>query len=76
MIGRRGLIQAAFSTKEARELSIIENVDMFLFKDEVESSMNEESKQEMAPGVSTVSRGMMRRTDFLIEKCKMIENNE
>lgn len=41
MIGRRGLVQAASTTKEVREISRIKNVEVFLMRDEIEKSMTD-----------------------------------
>ena len=65
MVGRRGIVQSAFSIKEIRELSKIPQLKMYAFKNEVERGLNEESLLEMKPGTSPFSRGIKRRTEFL-----------
>mgnify|MGYP003880831757 CR=1 FL=1 len=47
MVGRRGFIQAAFTTKELRGLTSIKDVEYYLVKEELESSMNEQSLIEL-----------------------------
>jgi NADPH-dependent glutamate synthase beta subunit-like oxidoreductase len=41
LIARRGMYQSAFTTKEIREISRVEGVKMYMFKEEMEKSMNE-----------------------------------
>lgn len=76
MIGRRGLVQSAFTIKEIKELCRIDNLNVYMLKEEVENSYNEESLKEMMAGFSTFSRGIKRRSDYLKETCKIIENEE
>lgn len=43
LVGRRGIVQSAFSIKEIKELCRIDNLNVYLMKDEFENSFNEES---------------------------------
>jgi len=47
VIARRGLVQSAFSVKELRELSKLENVNIYLLEEEIEKSLNANSEIEM-----------------------------
>ena len=47
MIGRRGITQAAFSTKEIRELANLSNVKTYMVFSEVEDSMTDASHTEL-----------------------------
>jgi hypothetical protein len=47
---------------------------MWVMKEEVEQSMNEMSNKEMSVGFSTYARGIKRRTEFVKEEFKMIQN--
>lgn len=70
IIGRRGITQAAFTTKEIRELSLLENLKTYMLKSEVEDSMTDASKTEM------LERAISRRTKLLHESSEMIESAE
>ena len=70
MIGRRGITQAAFSTKEIRELASLKNVKTYMVYPEVEESMTDASHTEM------LDRAISRRTKFLREEFDIIENGE
>ena len=59
MIGRRGITQAAFTTKEIRELSLLENLKTYMIKSEVPDSMTDASNTEM------LDRAISRRTKLL-----------
>jgi len=70
MVGRRGITQAAFSTKEIKELVNLPNLKTYMIRDEVEASLNDESTTEL------LLRGIGRRTEFLKETCLAIETKE
>ncbi len=70
MIGRRGVTQAAFTTKEIKELCNLEGITTYMIKQEVDDSLNDASKLEL------LLRGIGRRTDFLKEKSLAIETPE
>ena len=76
IIGRRGVIQSAFSIKEIREISRIQNLQMYVFREEFDASINDASSVEIGAGFSPYSRGWYRRTEFLRETCKIVENEE
>ena len=70
IIGRRGITQAAFTTKEIRELSLLQNLKTYMVKSEVEDSMTDASRTEM------LERAISRRTKLLHESSEMIESAE
>ena len=70
MIGRRGITQAAFSTKEIRELASLSNLKTYMVYSEVEDSMTDASHTEL------LDRAIGRRTKFLRESFEMIESAE
>ncbi|CDW82125.1 UNKNOWN [Stylonychia lemnae] len=76
VIGRRGVIQSAFTIKEIREISRIENVQLYMFREEYDQSRNDQSIEETGAGFSPLSRGWHRRTEFLKETCKFIDSIE
>lgn len=41
LVARRGLYQSAFTTKEIREISKLENVEMYVFDQDLKESQNE-----------------------------------
>mmetsp|Transcript_47332 Transcript_47332/g.62630 ORF Transcript_47332/g.62630 Transcript_47332/m.62630 type:complete len:284 (-) Transcript_47332:403-1254(-) len=70
MIGRRGITQAAFSTKEIRELASLDNLKTYMVLPEVQDSMTEASRTE------TLDRAIGRRTKFLTDSFDLIEHGE
>ena len=70
LIGRRGITQAAFTTKEIRELASLKNVKTYMVYPEVEESMTDASHTEM------LDRAISRRTKFLRDEFDIIENGE
>lgn len=70
MIGRRGITQAAFSTKEIRELASLANIRTYMVHSEVEDSMTDASHTEL------LDRAIGRRTKFLRDSLEMIESGE
>jgi len=70
MVGRRGITQAAFSTKEIKELVNLPNLKTYMLREEVEASFNDESTTEL------LLRGIGRRTEFLQQTCLAIETKE
>jgi len=76
IIGRRGICQAAFTTKEIREVSRIGKVKLYTFERDWKESLNESSKVEMTPGTSTEARAVARRTQFLKENTIKIQSEE
>ena len=47
MIARRGINQSAFTTKEIRELTALDDLELYMIRQEYEDSMTEASKTEM-----------------------------
>lgn len=70
IIGRRGLIQTAFTTKEIRELAGLEDIGVYMVGPEVRDSQNHASDLEI------LGRGIERRTKFLHDRAAVIENKE
>ena len=70
MIGRRGVTQAAFSTKEIRELASLDNLATYMIESEVTDSMTSSSETEM------LDRAINRRTQFLADNFVQIEHGE
>lgn len=70
MIARRGIAQAAFNTKEIKELMKLPNLKTYMIRSEVEDSMNDATDIEM------LARAIHRRTDFLKENALAIETAE
>ena len=56
---RRGITQAAFTTKEIRELCALDDLDLYIVEQEYKDSMTEASKNEM------LVKKIARRTDLL-----------
>jgi NADPH-dependent glutamate synthase beta subunit-like oxidoreductase len=67
MLGRRGPAQAAFSTKELRELSRVPGCVVRVSAEDVEAGLNPESKQEMKE-----ARAVRRKTE-LVQKLAATE---
>ena len=65
VLGRRGTVQSAFTIKEIRQISKLDNVRLYLLREELERSINEESLKEASTGFSTQSKGLKRRQEFL-----------
>ena len=59
MIARRGINQAAFTTKEIRELTALEDLELYMIRQEYEDSMTEASVTEM------LEKKIARRTQLL-----------
>lgn len=72
-MARRGITQSAFTLKEIREVSAIEGLELYMFKDEIRRSMTDASEQEMN---STYARAIGRRTEFLLKNFRAIQNDE
>jgi hypothetical protein len=76
MIGRRGVVQTAFTIKEIREVSKIQNIRLFAMRDEFEASINESSQREMHADFSINSRACERKTEFLKSTCTFLETED
>lgn len=72
VVGRRGTIQSAFSTKEARQLS--EVASLFMLKNEAERSKNLNSLLELDTNVLYLKRLLNRKHEFISSNMKIIEN--
>lgn len=46
LLGRRGMIQCSFTTKELREMTKLHGVKCYVIKEEIENSMNDVSMAE------------------------------
>ena len=74
MIGRRGVVQTAFTIKEIREVSRIKGIRLYALKEEFERSMNDESIRETHADFSVLSRGYLRRTEFIRDSFNFLDN--
>ena len=72
-VARRGITHTAFTTKEIREVSAIENLELYMMRDEVQRSMTDASHAEMN---SNYARAVGRRTEFLLKNFRAIHNEE
>ena len=71
VVARRGINNAAFTTKEIRDISKIPNLKMYVMKDEVQRAMTTDGEYKQD---TNVSRAVGRRTEFLHKTCQVIEN--
>jgi hypothetical protein len=74
MVGRRGVIQTAFTIKEIREVSKIKGIKLYALKEEFLRSMNEESIRETHADFSVHSRGTLRKTEFIRDSFNFLED--
>lgn len=65
IVARRGLVQSAFTVKELREISRIENVDVYVLRDEIEKSFNENSEKEMDANHASERRNYTRKLELI-----------
>ena len=49
LYGRRGIVQSSFTTKELREMTKLDGVDLYLVQEDLDRSMTEVSKDELSP---------------------------
>ena len=70
MVARRGITQAAFTTKEIKEVCNLDNLGVYMVRQEYEDSLTDASKTER------LLRGIGRRTEFLEKKATFIESAE
>ena len=70
MTARRGITQAAFTTKEIREICALEDLDLYMVQQEYEDSMTDASNTEL------LVKKIARRTQLLIDQATMIESPE
>ena len=75
IVARRGIIQSAFTVKELREISRIENVNIYLLREEVENSMNINSEKEMDAESPSDRRQYIRKVD-LLKTFNILENED
>ena len=62
LVGRRGVCQSSFTTKELRELSRLPELRMAALSEEIERSLTPASWEEMEVGRTTEARAVERRT--------------
>jgi len=74
VVGRRGCIQAAFTTKELRELFKMEDVELYLIQDDINSSLTEASTKEYTDPLDFRFRANKRKFELL--KTAKILNSE
>ena len=70
VLGRRGVVQAAFTMKELRELYKMPNIDMIVQQDILKCSLNESSRLEMEG-----ARSKKRMVDFFQKQEKVEASN-
>jgi len=75
IVGRRGCIQAAFTTKELREIMKMEDVEVYLMKSDIEKSLNEASKQEYTDPLDIRFRANKRKFE-LLKTAKILESEQ
>lgn len=63
IIGRRGAVQSAFSTKEIRETSKITQI--YTIKEEIEESLNAQTQEELNTNNAAERRLLTRKLDFI-----------
>ena len=64
------------NTKELRELTKIDSVEMILLQNEIDNSMTEESREELLPGFSNLSRGIARRTELFKKSATILKDEK
>jgi len=72
IIARRGLVQSAFTVKELREVSRLNNVNIYVLKSEIENSLNENSQKEMDAIHASERRHYERKLE-LIKSLNILE---
>lgn len=65
------MTEAAFSTKEIREIIGLPNIELYMLKSEVEASMTDEAVEAM-----NKNRAVSRRTELLLKNFKALEHEE
>lgn len=70
-VARRGINQAAFTTKEIREVSGVDDLQVYMIKDEVQRSMEDAALFEEDVKMN-YSRAVARRTEFLLHTFRAI----
>ena len=65
IVARRGLMQAAFTIKEVRELSKIPGINLVVLKEEIENSLNERSLEELDSTIPAERRHLERKIEFV-----------
>eukprot|EP01017_Pseudomicrothorax_dubius_P043546 TRINITY_DN7272_c0_g1_i8.p1 TRINITY_DN7272_c0_g1~~TRINITY_DN7272_c0_g1_i8.p1 ORF type:complete len:378 (+),score=68.77 TRINITY_DN7272_c0_g1_i8:88-1221(+) len=78
MIGRRGCVQSAFTTKELRELTTLKDVEVCVVTEELNAGLNETSLKEAQDGEgrpANVTRVNRRKLE-LIKKLRSIQKDE
>ncbi|KAL4492359.1 hypothetical protein ABPG72_005494 [Tetrahymena utriculariae] len=76
LVGRRGLIQAQFSMKEFRAFSQTKGANFYVWKDEYERSLNENSKWEFSDQMNSATRlaRINKRRYDIIKNLQQIQN--
>ena len=64
-------MDAAFSTKEIREIAALPDIEFYMMKNEVEVSMRDEVVEKFKS-----NRAITRRTEFLLKQFKAVEHQE
>jgi len=70
MVARRGVNQAAFTTKEIRELHGVKGLNTYIFEDEIKNSFEADSELQVLPN----ERRQLKRKVDLVKSFDMINN--
>jgi NADPH-dependent glutamate synthase beta subunit-like oxidoreductase len=73
IIARRGLVQSAFTVKELRELNRASNNNIYMLREEIESSLNENSEIEMNDNNPGERRQYVRKVE-LVKQLNIIDS--
>lgn len=74
IVARRGLVQSSFTVKEMRELSHMENVKIYVLREEIASSLNTNSETEMTDALTPSERRQFSRKLELIKSLNILDN--
>lgn len=72
IIGRRGLMQSAFTIKEMRELSKVEGVKIFVYKDELADCLEDKALEAILPA----QRRHISRKIELVKSFNLLEKDQ
>jgi len=73
IIARRGLVQSAFTVKELRELNRVSENNIYILRDEIANSLNENSEIEMNDNNPGERRHYIRKLE-LVKKLNIVDS--
>lgn len=73
IVARRGLVQSAFTVKELRELNKVSENNIYILRDEIANSLNENSEIEMNDNNPGERRQYARKLD-LVKKLNIVDS--